>query len=48
MSYEDKQKARELLQNAEQRLPQITNAEARARLCVMIAQGWCQVAQADR
>jgi hypothetical protein len=40
--------ARRLLEEAEQNARSISNTADRARTKALIAQGWCQVAQADR
>lgn len=48
MSMSDKQEARRLLREAEQQVGQISMTADKVRMKIMLAQGWCQLAQADR
>lgn len=48
MSMSDKQEARRLLKEAEQQVGYVSATADKVRLKIMLAQGWCQVAQADR
>jgi hypothetical protein len=48
MSMTDRQNARRLLNKVEEELTQVTTTADRVRLKIMLAQAWCQVAQADR
>jgi hypothetical protein len=48
MSMTDRQNARRLLNKVEEELTQAVPLAERVRLRIMLAQAWCQVAQADR